>query len=227
MEFTKALPQEILSELVVAMSDLPADLASPQATIKHQNPDSPVDAEPEPPRKTKRVRRSGGDINSHTRAADTDFKVPVKKTSRKSDATPRPRRRTSTSATLNPEQDMDYCRGLIERMASGRGYWGRLVRPFRHPVDPVIDGVPDYFDIIKIPMDLNTIKTKMTNGVYKTSAEFEADVRLIFENCYQYWAEEDPIWKAAKEFNTFFDNMWADRHKYKGPKNWVNSEAEA
>lgn len=30
--------------------------------------------------------------------------------------------------------------------------------PFREPVDPILLGIPDYFDIIKSPMDLGTIE---------------------------------------------------------------------
>ena len=100
-----------------------------------------------------------------------------------------------------------------------------MVRQFRHPVDPVADDVPNYFDVIKTPMDLTTIKTKMANGIYTNSGEFEAEIRLIFKNCYQYWTEEDPIWHTCKEFETYFDKMWAERHKYRGPRGRVNPEA--
>jgi hypothetical protein len=32
---------------------------------------------------------------------------------------------------------------------------------FHEPVDPIKLGIPDYYDIIKNPMDLGTIKTKL------------------------------------------------------------------
>ncbi len=32
---------------------------------------------------------------------------------------------------------------------------------FHKPVDPVLLGIPDYFDIIKNPMDFSTIKVKL------------------------------------------------------------------
>jgi hypothetical protein len=31
---------------------------------------------------------------------------------------------------------------------------------FHKPVDPILLGIPDYFDIIKNPMDFSTIKVK-------------------------------------------------------------------
>ena len=34
------------------------------------------------------------------------------------------------------------------------------------PVDPIALGVPNYFEVIKRPMDLGTIKTKLHNNTY-------------------------------------------------------------
>ena len=34
---------------------------------------------------------------------------------------------------------------------------------FRNPVDVVLAKCPDYYDVVKQPMDLNTIKVKLLN----------------------------------------------------------------
>ena len=65
-------------------------------------------------------------------------------------------------------------------------FWQGYAWPFYKPVDAELLGLHDYFDIIKKPMDLGTVKQKMDNRAYKTAAEFAADVRLIFTNCYKY-----------------------------------------
>ena len=54
--------------------------------------------------------------------------------------------------------------------------------PFLTPVDPVKLGIPDYFDIIKQPMDLGTIKQMMKNKEIQTREEFAEKVRLVFDN---------------------------------------------
>ncbi|KAB5572229.1 hypothetical protein GE09DRAFT_1054376 [Coniochaeta sp. 2T2.1] len=62
-----------------------------------------------------------------------------------------------------------------------------LVRPFRNPVDPEIDGAPGYFEKITNPMDLATMKCKMDLGEYASDQEFIKDMRQMFANCRTYW----------------------------------------
>ena len=58
--------------------------------------------------------------------------------------------------------------------------------PFHTPVDPVKLQLPDYFDVIKQPMDLSLIKKKMETMQYKSAKEIIADFDLMFNNCYTY-----------------------------------------
>ena len=58
--------------------------------------------------------------------------------------------------------------------------------PFRVPVDPTALGIPDYFDIIKKPMDMSQIKKKLDIGGYTDPWQFVGDVYLMFENAWTY-----------------------------------------
>ena len=58
--------------------------------------------------------------------------------------------------------------------------------PFRVPVDPQLLKIPDYNNIIKHPMDLSTILSKLEKGVYKNPWEFCDDMWLMFENAWLY-----------------------------------------
>ena len=53
--------------------------------------------------------------------------------------------------------------------------------PFHKPVDPVQLGLPDYFDVIKQPMDMSTIKQKLDSQQVKYNFTF------IFGNYVIYW----------------------------------------
>jgi hypothetical protein len=57
---------------------------------------------------------------------------------------------------------------------------------FLAPVDPIALGIPTYFDIVKNPMDMGTIQSKLENSRYVSPDEFEADVRLVLHNCFLF-----------------------------------------
>lgn len=60
---------------------------------------------------------------------------------------------------------------------------------FLEPVDPIKLNIPDYFDIVKEPMDLSTIRTKLNSNQYMRATEFVRDVTLMFDNCILYNGE--------------------------------------
>lgn len=53
---------------------------------------------------------------------------------------------------------------------------------FREPVDPVLLQIPTYFDIIKHPRDLHTIRNWLNGDKYETVEAFEADIQLMVDN---------------------------------------------
>ena len=57
---------------------------------------------------------------------------------------------------------------------------------FQEPVDPSRYQIDDYFDIITEPMDLGTVKKKLTFNVYNNVNEFIYDMNLVFNNCIRY-----------------------------------------
>lgn len=78
-DFAGSLPQEILRELVIVMSDLPAVPAVPSQVPNLQIIQNHlIEAEPEQPRGHKRVRRSG--VESHNNIVEVaDAKPIIKK----------------------------------------------------------------------------------------------------------------------------------------------------
>jgi hypothetical protein len=94
------------------------------------------------------------------------------------------------------------------------GFWTRLVGPFREPVNPVADGVPDYLAKISRPMDLGTMRDKMATGGYADEEAFLADMQQIFSNCYTYWSKKDPMWAACEKLQKTFEEKYAQMHKW-------------
>lgn len=60
---------------------------------------------------------------------------------------------------------------------------------FHQPVDIKKYNIPDYYDVIKRPMDFSTIKTKLNSNVYSDMDEFINDLLLVFWNCDRYNGE--------------------------------------
>ncbi|KAL0112334.1 hypothetical protein PUN28_011984 [Cardiocondyla obscurior] len=81
--------------------------------------------------------------------------------------------------------------------------------PFYKPVDAELLGLHDYHEIIKKPMDLGTVKTKMDNRQYKTAHEFASDVRLIFTNCYKYNPPDHDVVSMARKLQDIFEMRYA------------------
>jgi hypothetical protein len=82
--------------------------------------------------------------------------------------------------------------------------------PFYKPVDAELLGLHDYHDIIKKPMDLGTVKSKMDNREYKTGQEFAGDVRLIFTNCYKYNPPDHDVVAMGRKLQDVFEMRYAN-----------------
>ena len=77
--------------------------------------------------------------------------------------------------------------------------------PFAQPVDPVALGLPDYFEVVKTPMDLGMVKRKVDKGAYADVEAFEADVRLVFSNAVLYNGERSDVGSMAKTMIQVFN----------------------
>jgi E1A/CREB-binding protein len=75
---------------------------------------------------------------------------------------------------------------------------------FNTPVDPVELGLPDYFEVIKRPMDLGTIRKRLENGCYHSLEDFEADCNLTFNNAMTYNPEGSDVYNLASEMKEKF-----------------------
>lgn len=79
---------------------------------------------------------------------------------------------------------------------------------FSRPVDPVKQGVPHYFKIIKTPMDLGTIKSRLRNNFYTNAQAFDDDVKLVFRNCYTFNPPNTYVYEEAKQLEETYTREW-------------------
>jgi Bromodomain/Bromodomain extra-terminal - transcription regulation len=69
---------------------------------------------------------------------------------------------------------------------------------FLHPVDYKSLGLHDYPYIIKTPMDLSTVKSKIKQSQYTSFDDFLGDMILIWDNCRTYNLAESFIVQHAE-----------------------------
>ena len=60
----------------------------------------------------------------------------------------------------------------------------------------------DYYDIIKNPMDLSSIRSKLHSGSYKDPWEYVDDVRLMFDNAWLYNKPKSWVYKYCTKVSS-------------------------
>jgi Bromodomain/TAZ zinc finger len=81
---------------------------------------------------------------------------------------------------------------------------------FHDAVDPVALGLPDYFDVVKIPMHLELVRKKLENAIYPSMDLFARDVRLVFENAILYNGEASEVGELAQSMVEKFAVLYKD-----------------
>ena len=85
---------------------------------------------------------------------------------------------------------------------------------FKDPVDPEALGIPDYFKVVKNPMDFSTIKSKLQGNKYLRIEDFIEDVNLTFDNCFLYNGENTQVGIMCKnvkeEYQRLYQQLYID-----------------
>uniref|UniRef100_A0A2M4A8W2 Bromodomain adjacent to zinc finger domain protein 1A n=1 Tax=Anopheles triannulatus TaxID=58253 RepID=A0A2M4A8W2_9DIPT len=73
--------------------------------------------------------------------------------------------------------------------------------PFNRPVSA--KEVPDYYSVIKTPMDFARIKSKLNMGDYKINEQMLSDVQLVFRNCDLYNTDETDVYRIGRDLERY------------------------
>lgn len=74
--------------------------------------------------------------------------------------------------------------------------------PFLQPVNR--NEVPEYYEVIKTPMDFSQIEDKIEAEQYASLDDFVADVSLVFVNCKSFNDPSTQYYKCAERLEEFF-----------------------
>lgn len=103
---------------------------------------------------------------------------------------------------------MNKCETLLKTLMSQKNSW-----LFNKPVDVVAHNIPEYFNVIKHPMDLGTVKSKLLSNKYSSPMQFAADVRLTFSNAMTFNPPENVVHGYAMSLGKFFEVRWKSIEK--------------
>ncbi|XP_042480138.1 transcription factor GTE4-like [Macadamia integrifolia] len=95
------------------------------------------------------------------------------------------------------------CSNLLAKLMKHKHSW-----VFNTPVDVKGLGLHDYYTIIKHPMDLGTVKSRLNTNWYKSPREFAEDVRLTFENAMTYNPKGQDVYVMAEQLLKIFEDKW-------------------
>uniref|UniRef100_A0A1I8NLV6 Bromodomain adjacent to zinc finger domain protein 1A n=1 Tax=Stomoxys calcitrans TaxID=35570 RepID=A0A1I8NLV6_STOCA len=122
-------------------------------------------------------------------------------------------RRTADNLPLNNSVLYE----LLEKIMKHDNAW-----PFLRPVSQ--SEVPDYYEIIKNPMDFAKVKSKLNMGSYQINEEVMRDIELVFGNCDEYNVKGNEIYEAGSALEKYVIDLCKELNLPYKPSD-MNSDA--
>ncbi|EGR27626.1 hypothetical protein IMG5_192810, partial [Ichthyophthirius multifiliis] len=94
--------------------------------------------------------------------------------------------------------------------------------PFLQPVNPQLQGCPDYLQIITHPMDLSTIQNNLRQNKYRSDKQFLQDIRQIWSNSYIYNPKSSYLYQVTLQMDQFFEQKVQEIFQNKNNNPLVN-----
>jgi hypothetical protein len=207
--------EEAGSEASIPPAPAPSSVSAPsQATpasesklaagaVQGQGPDFT-----QPPIKKKQgVKRKADTTTADPGGESAEEKKPARQIKRPLKEMPDTLPQHSSKPQNRMTEAMKACNEIIKEMFSKKH--SAYAWPFYKPVDTEQLDLHDYKQVIKKPMDLGTVRTKMEGREYRMPADFATEMRLIFTNCYKYNPPEHDVVAMARKLQDVFEMRYA------------------
>ncbi|KAI5134703.1 hypothetical protein NEAUS06_1262 [Nematocida ausubeli] len=116
------------------------------------------------------------------------------------------KRKVKTDMT---EEEYAKCLESLNEIVKAK--YRRINWPFLEPVDETL--VPNYYTLITHPMDLSTMRTKLTGHQYSGIDEFLNDFDTMVNNCHSFNAEGTDVYVCATKLNAQFKQIFDQKKK--------------
>uniref|UniRef100_A0A8D3CA14 histone acetyltransferase n=1 Tax=Scophthalmus maximus TaxID=52904 RepID=A0A8D3CA14_SCOMX len=109
----------------------------------------------------------------------------------------KPSNKDKGSEVKDPDVLYNMLKNLLAQVKTHPDAW-----PFMEPVKK--SEAPDYYEIIRFPIDLKTMTERLKNRYYVTKKLFIADLQRIITNCREYNPPDSEYCKCANTLEKFF-----------------------
>jgi len=99
--------------------------------------------------------------------------------------------------------NLKVCENILETIMNDKS--------LRHCSEPFLIITSRYANDTYTPMDLDHIKKKLLEGLYKNAQEFATDFRQMISETYRFCIDKDPIIQQAQELHHQFEMAFAKR----------------
>lgn len=164
--------------------DCPHCMKKTKAKRQGKRTSSSVQVE-EPP--VKRTRRSDRNIS----AAESEDEIWLSGRRKQGPAVRR-------GASRDVPVDYKLCDQILLELTRHDCSW-----PFLRPVGR--KQVPQYYEVITRPVDLASMRGKLSDMEYRTTKDFILEVMLMLQNCIMYNSVDSPEYKAADKLSKYFE----------------------
>ncbi|XP_044529077.1 bromodomain testis-specific protein [Gracilinanus agilis] len=217
----KEKPSPKASEMIVKQQMIPSSVC-PQTSLSplHMAKAAPLSCTTQAVTQVKRGVKRKADTTTPTTSIVTassessptlvehkSAKIPLLKEKVVKNIVPDSQQQYKVVKSIKLTEQLKYCNEILKEMFAKKHL--AYAWPFYKPVDVTALGLHNYYDVVKSPMDLGTIKKKMDNQEYKDAHEFAADVRLMFMNCYKYNPPDHEVVTMARTLQDVFEMQFA------------------
>lgn len=97
---------------------------------------------------------------------------------------------------------------VLDRVRKEKDDTGRVISKLFHRL-PSKKDYPDYYELIKQPIDMKKVQSKIEKFQYRSREEFEADMRLMFNNAQEYNIPGSQVFLDAVQLQELTDAQCA------------------
>jgi bromodomain-containing factor 1 len=108
---------------------------------------------------------------------------------------------------LSPE--LRFCSEVLDELTKVKHHQYNVY--FLRPVDPIAEHIPNYFKMIRRPMDLETMGEKLSTGQYTSARDFEKDFFQIVKNANIFNGPDHHVTASAHQLADVFREEWAKK----------------